>query len=159
MITEPKMITEQDINFYKQNGYQLIKSPIFNEDEFSKLNNIFEEHLNDKGDKLSDEEPLTYAYYHAKYKMRSPKNSPTYIDKDKLEDEPEPVEYEEVSEEPEEKTKSEDGIYSCNICGFQYNPEEGDPALGIPPGTPFEDLPEDWKCPICNASKDDFTKV
>ncbi|WP_321375759.1 flavin reductase [uncultured Draconibacterium sp.] len=113
------------------------------------------------GDKISDDEPLTYAYYHAKYKMRSPKNAPTYIDKDKLEDEPEPVIYEEVTEKPEtrEKTDSADGVYSCNICGFQYDPEEGDPSMGIPPGTPFEDLPEDWKCPLCNASKDDFSKV
>ncbi|MDX8341198.1 flavin reductase [Draconibacterium sp. IB214405] len=111
------------------------------------------------GDKLSDEEPLTYAYYHAKYKMLSPKNAPTYIDKDKLEDEPEPVIYEEVEEEKHEHTKSADGIYSCNICGFQYDPDEGDPSMGIPPGTPFEDVPDDWKCPLCNASKDDFTKV
>ncbi|HPE75901.1 MAG TPA: rubredoxin [Draconibacterium sp.] len=44
------------------------------------------------------------------------------------------------------------------MCGFQYDPEEGDPALGIPPGTPFEDLPEDYRCPICNAGKDYFKK-
>lgn len=111
------------------------------------------------GDKLSNEEPLTYAYYHTKYKMLSPKNAPTYIPKDKLEDEPDPIEYDEVTEETEEQTESDDGIYSCNICGYQYDPEEGDPSSGIPPGTPFEDLPDDWHCPLCNASKDDFSKV
>ncbi|WP_363314063.1 flavin reductase [uncultured Draconibacterium sp.] len=111
------------------------------------------------GDKLSDEEPLTYAYYHAKYKMLSPKNAPTYIEKEKLGDEPEPIVYEEVTEEASDQTPGDDGIFSCNICGYQYDPEEGDPALGIPPGTPFEDLPDDWKCPLCNASKEDFTKV
>ena len=46
--------------------------------------------------------------------------------------------------------------YTCSICGFQYNQEEGDPTAGIAPGTPFEDLPEDYKCPICNAGKEYF---
>ncbi|MCY1722553.1 rubredoxin [Prolixibacteraceae bacterium Z1-6] len=50
-------------------------------------------------------------------------------------------------------------MYSCTICGFQYDPEEGDPSMGIPPGTAFEDLPEDYRCPICNADKDFFKKV
>jgi len=110
------------------------------------------------GDVLSDEEALTYAYYHTKYKMRSPKNAPTYIDPDKLGDDPE-TEIVEETAEAETVEESEDGVYSCNICGFQYDPAEGDPSAGIPPGTSFEDLPEDYKCPICNADKDFFTKV
>ncbi|WP_346861283.1 flavin reductase [uncultured Draconibacterium sp.] len=111
------------------------------------------------GDVFSNEEPLTYAYYHAKYKMRSPKNAPTYIDPDKLGDEPEPeIAVEETTEEEPVK-EGGDGVYSCNICGFQYDPEEGDPSMGIAPGTPFEDLPEDYRCPICNADKDFFSKV
>ena len=56
------------------------------------------------------------------------------------------------------ETSGEHSSYTCSICGFEYNPEEGDPALGIPPGTPFEDLPDDYKCPICNAGKDYFKK-
>jgi rubredoxin len=48
--------------------------------------------------------------------------------------------------------------FTCQICGFQYNPEEGDPTAGIPPGTPFEDLPDDYKCPICNAGKEYFKR-
>ncbi len=111
------------------------------------------------GDVLSTEEPLTYAFYHTKYKMRSPKNAPTYIAKEKLGNEPEPELVEEIIEEVVEEKEGGDEIYSCSICGFQYDPEEGDPALGIPPGTPFEDLPEDWKCPICNAGKDYFNEV
>lgn len=108
------------------------------------------------GDVLSNAEPLTYDYYHAKYKMRSPKNAPTYIDKDKLGDDPAP----EIVEEKAEETEVEkDGIHSCNICGYQYDPEEGDPANGIAPGTAFEDLPEDYACPLCTAGKDFFTKV
>uniref|UniRef100_UPI0032177D19 flavin reductase n=1 Tax=uncultured Draconibacterium sp. TaxID=1573823 RepID=UPI0032177D19 len=111
------------------------------------------------GDVLSNEEPLTYAYYHLKYKMRSPKNAPTYIDPDKLGDEPEVEFAEEESEAAVQEKESGDGIYSCNICGYQYDPEEGDPSAGIPPGTAFEDLPEDYRCPICNADKDFFSKV
>lgn len=44
----------------------------------------------------------------------------------------------------------------CTVCGYEYNPEEGDPDNDIAPGTAFEDLPEDWVCPVCGATKDEF---
>jgi rubredoxin len=47
--------------------------------------------------------------------------------------------------------------YTCDKCGYVYNPEVGDPDHGIPPGTPFEDLADDWICPFCAAGKDAFT--
>ncbi|MBO4979907.1 MAG: rubredoxin [Clostridia bacterium] len=50
-------------------------------------------------------------------------------------------------------------IYICELCGYEYNPEAGDPDNGIAPGTDFEDLPEDWVCPLCGAGKDDFEAV
>jgi rubredoxin len=46
--------------------------------------------------------------------------------------------------------------YRCQVCEHVYDPAEGDPAAGIPPGTAFEDLPEDWVCPDCGAMKADF---
>ncbi len=46
--------------------------------------------------------------------------------------------------------------YKCSVCGFTYYPEEGDPDNGIEPGTAFEDIPNDWKCPVCGVTKDDF---
>ena len=46
--------------------------------------------------------------------------------------------------------------YICTVCDHIYDPEIGDPESGIEPGTPFEDLPGDWKCPECNVSKEDF---
>jgi len=104
-------------------------------------------------DEIADEDPLTYQYYREKYKMYSPKNSPTYIEKSKLEEEIPPV------SEPEHEHVFDGESYVCVICGFTYNPEEGDPSMGIPPGTRFEDLPDDYKCPICNASKDYFKVV
>ena len=47
--------------------------------------------------------------------------------------------------------------YVCDLCGYVYDPAEGDPDNDIAPGTAFEDLPNDWVCPLCGASKDDFS--
>jgi rubredoxin len=49
--------------------------------------------------------------------------------------------------------------YECNVCGYIYDPAEGDPENGIAPGTAFEDLPSDWACPVCGAAKDQFSPV
>jgi rubredoxin len=49
--------------------------------------------------------------------------------------------------------------WQCSVCGYIYDPDQGDPENGIDPGTPFEDLPEDWVCPVCGASKDQFEKM
>lgn len=46
--------------------------------------------------------------------------------------------------------------YICTICGWVYDPEEGDPDGGIEAGTAFEDIPDDWVCPVCGATKDQF---
>lgn len=48
--------------------------------------------------------------------------------------------------------------YVCTVCGYVYDPEVGDPDNDIKPGTKFEDLPDDWECPVCGASKDEFEK-
>jgi rubredoxin len=50
---------------------------------------------------------------------------------------------------PEEPMKR----YECIACGYVYDPERGDPAAGVPAGTAFEDLPDDWACPECGARK------
>lgn len=46
--------------------------------------------------------------------------------------------------------------YQCTACGYIYDPAKGDPDNGIPAGTAFEDLPEDWVCPVCGVGKDMF---
>ena len=46
--------------------------------------------------------------------------------------------------------------YRCVVCGYIYDPEIGDPDSGIAPGTPFEQIPDDWSCPVCGVSKEDF---
>ena len=48
--------------------------------------------------------------------------------------------------------------YVCNICGYVYDPAEGDPDNGVAPGTSFEKLPDGWQCPVCGADKVDFSK-
>ena len=48
--------------------------------------------------------------------------------------------------------------YVCTVCGFVYDEAEGAPDEGIPAGTKFEDIPEDWVCPVCGLGKDSFTK-
>ena len=47
--------------------------------------------------------------------------------------------------------------YVCILCGYIYDPKDGDPKAGIEPGRSFENLPEDWVCPICGALKTDFS--
>ena len=92
-------------------------------------------------DVLSDAEPMTYAYYHAVKGGNSPKTAPTY-----------------QAEQPKTQLKEESVTkYTCDICGYVYDPEAGDPDSGIKPGTKFEDLPENWVCPICGADKSNFT--
>ncbi len=49
--------------------------------------------------------------------------------------------------------------YKCMLCGWVYDSEKGDEAHGIAPGTLFEELPDDWKCPLCGATKDMFQAV
>ncbi len=48
--------------------------------------------------------------------------------------------------------------WTCTICGYTYDPANGDPDNGIAPGTAFEALPEDWVCPLCGAGKDSFSE-
>lgn len=93
--------------------------------------------------------PLTYRHYREVIKGLSPENSPTFTgDLIKVEVE---VTITPASDKPCQ--------YQCKVCGFIYDPEEGDPDSGIIPGTAFEDIPDDWTCPICGVSKKDFIKI
>ncbi len=49
--------------------------------------------------------------------------------------------------------------YECQVCGYIYDPSVGDPEAKVASGTPFAALPDDWVCPVCGASKDQFQKV
>jgi rubredoxin len=49
--------------------------------------------------------------------------------------------------------------WQCRTCGYVYNEADGDPDEGIPPGTRWADLPDDWVCPLCGTPKSDFDMV
>jgi len=88
---------------------------------------------------LGEGAPMTYAYYQQVKKGGVPPSAPTYIKK-----------------EEEQSMSSEK--YVCSVCGYVYDPAAGDPDSGIAPGTAFADIPDDWVCPVCGASKKDFEK-
>jgi len=91
-------------------------------------------------DILREGEPMTYAYYHEVKRGTTPKTAPSYIE-----------------EKKKEVVKM--AQYECKVCGYVYDPELGDPDSDIAPGTSFEDLPDNWVCPVCGAGKDEFGKV
>ncbi|HEX7364738.1 MAG TPA: rubredoxin, partial [Dehalococcoidia bacterium] len=89
---------------------------------------------------LKEGEPMTYAYYHQVKRGTTPKTAPTYV------------------EEKKEAT-TQMSTYKCQVCGYIYNPALGDPDGHVPPGTAWEKLPDDWVCPVCGATKDQFDKI
>jgi len=89
---------------------------------------------------LKDGEPITYAYYHQVKRGTTPAAAPTHMAIDR-----------------ERGTVNMDK-YVCTLCGYIYDPEEGDPENNISPGTSFAELPDDWVCPVCGANKDEFEK-
>ena len=98
-------------------------------------------------DVLSDDEPMTYEYYHQVKGGFSSRNAPTFnAELDKI-----------TSKSLKKEVKIMDR-YVCKVCGYVYDPMKGDPENGIEPGTSFNDLPESWVCPVCGAGKEDFEK-
>lgn len=81
---------------------------------------------------VGEGEPMTYTYYHQVKKGKAPKTAPTY------------------------QAEAKERKYTCTVCGYIYEPKEGDPENGISPSTSFESIPEDWVCPICGAGKNAF---
>jgi rubredoxin-NAD+ reductase len=49
--------------------------------------------------------------------------------------------------------------YICSVCGYEYDEEAGDPANGIAPGTKWEDVPDDFSCPLCGVGKNEFEEA
>ena len=90
-------------------------------------------------DVLKEGEPMTYAYYHQVKRGTTPKTAPSYVE--------------------EKKEVPKMAKYRCTVCGWVYDPELGDSDGGIKPGTPFEEIPDDWVCPVCGAAKSDFERM
>ncbi len=93
---------------------------------------------------FTQEEPMTYAYYHF---LKQGKVAQKAVGT--TQEVP-------VHEDAKAAEENAGGKYVCSVCGYVYDPTVGDSGAGIVPGTAFEDLPEDWRCPICGVSKDKF---
>ncbi|MDD4860162.1 MAG: flavin reductase [Dehalococcoidales bacterium] len=101
-------------------------------------------------DILTEESCMTYDYFHQIKGGKTPKTAATYI-----------AEKPEVKPPPPLKSEVKGDMtkYQCKVCGYIYDPSQGDPASGITPGTPFSALPDGWTCPVCGAAKSDFEEV
>jgi flavin reductase (DIM6/NTAB) family NADH-FMN oxidoreductase RutF/rubredoxin len=99
---------------------------------------------------LAEGEPMTYAYYHQVKKGKTPKKAATYQAPDA-----------EASESAtgDAGTDPKTQQYRCSVCGYIYDPRKGDPDSGIEPGTAFQDIPDDWVCPVCGVGKEKFEPV
>jgi flavin reductase (DIM6/NTAB) family NADH-FMN oxidoreductase RutF/rubredoxin len=106
-------------------------------------------------------EPMTYAYYHKVKGGKSPKNAPTYQAPEEARETPARADGDDGAA-PAADTGTAAATaadrYVCTVCGYLYDPAQGDPEANVPPGTPFADLPADWVCPVCGAGKDRFEK-
>ncbi|MCD6588492.1 MAG: rubredoxin [Candidatus Fermentibacteraceae bacterium] len=89
--------------------------------------------------------PMTYAYYREVLCGKTPPTAPSYRS----------TETQLPDKKKEEKAMKK---YVCSVCGYVYDPAMGDPDSGIAPGTAFEDIPEDWVCPVCGVRKDQFSE-
>jgi len=90
-------------------------------------------------DVITEDVCMTYNYYHQVKRGTTPKTAPSYIE--------------------EKKEAPKMAKYECTVCGYVYDPELGDPDSSIKPGTPFEELPDTWTCPVCGAAKSEFEKI
>lgn len=93
---------------------------------------------------ISDEACMTYDYYHQIKGGKTPKAAATYV---------------EEKVEAKKGAISEMAKYRCKICGYIYDPAQGDPDGGIKAGTAFEALPDSWVCPVCGAAKSEFERL
>ena len=103
-------------------------------------------------------EPLTYLCYHEIKKGKTPMNAATFIRTETpvatTPPQPAPV----LSAAGAAPLKETIGMkkYTCKLCGYVYDPAQGDPDNGVKPGTAFEQVPDAWVCPICGADKTQF---
>jgi flavin reductase (DIM6/NTAB) family NADH-FMN oxidoreductase RutF/rubredoxin len=93
-----------------------------------------------EADELGAGEPMTYAYYQNVKGGKSPKTAPTF-DADAAAAKPKPAAA---------------ASWVCSVCGYVYDPVQGDPDNGVAAGTRFEDVPDSWTCPVCGAEKSKF---
>lgn len=92
---------------------------------------------------LKDIDQMTYKHYQDMKRGKSPKAAPIYI----------------ANNDESIKTTKDMPKFQCSVCGYIYDPSVGDPDSNIPAGTLFENIPNDWICPICGVTKDNFKQI
>ena len=135
--TEAPVITENSVAYYE---FELLRTI-----EHADYNLFIGRGV--EADVLQEEQPLTYKYYREVMRGKAPATAPTHVVKN------------DKSESKSKNKETKMAKYECTVCGYIYDPEEGDPENGIEPGTSFEELPDDWVCPVCGVGKDEFEKV
>lgn len=112
-----------------------------------------------------NESPLTYAYYHEVKRGVAPANAPHGATPASTAQEVVEANHGNSSQTNDNQPNNSNNNnqnptamkkYVCSVCGYVYDPEKGDPDSGIAPGTAFEDIPDDWTCPLCGVGKSDF---
>jgi rubredoxin len=99
---------------------------------------------------------MTYAYYREVLRGKTPPTAPTYRVSAAAEKSVVATAHRPKNETSSQKEESKMKKYVCEVCGWVYDPEQGDAEAGIDPGVDFKDLPEDYVCPVCGAGKDQF---
>ena len=128
-----KYFTQEEIPVVDENTCGYLICEVINVID-SETHNIFLARVLDAEELNKDAKPMTYEYYHRVIKGKAPKTAPTYIE-----------------EEVTSSMNSEFAKYKCKICGHIYDEEKE--------GIKFEDLPDDWVCPLCKVSKTMFEKI
>lgn len=93
---------------------------------------------------IKDTNQMTYQYYQDIKRGKIQKTAPTYV---------------ENKEKPVSEISNDKPKYQCSVCGYIYDPDVGDSKSGVSAGTSFENLPDNWACPICGVSKDKFNQI
>jgi rubredoxin len=124
-----------------ENAVSVFEASIFDTVDLG-THTLFLADVTDAEEVDTSEKILTYRYYTHYMKGKVPKNAPSYHEE------------EDVAPKPDGG-----GCYVCDVCGYVYDPAKGDSSQGIEPGTAFEDLPDDYLCPICSVSTEQFSKV
>lgn len=100
---------------------------------------------------------LTYEYYRQVFKASSPEHAPTHISPEHLKQSEKPIEDQSDKQKPSYEPNP--SKYKCLMCSYVYDPLKGDSLSEVGPGTSFDDLPDDWTCPVCGVGKDLFEEI
>lgn len=134
------VLTDQNVPLVKDYALSLLETKLVKEVDVGTHSVFIGEIISSRIIKKGD--ALTYDYYQKVHKGKASKNAPTFKGNQVVN----------ITNQNFEKQ------YICDVCGYIYDPEKGDTKQNVSVGTLFDDIPEDWLCPICGVGKDKFSK-